>query len=1113
MKRTLLFALLFALTVFSSCGGGGTSATVRGFGSNFTLASVSWGRLAEILDADGNSLGKKVISPSLDSDSTHFTVSNNPITEITEVQLIPVAGTALYQESLNLLDKDSSGNSTLATPTVRGPDDSIGFGVIPSNAALKLQFNVPVDFSTVSSNTIKFLVGSPPTLPFYGVYYPDVTDSSVVIFKPTISNLENIATGLSVNPIGFPRSTTEANGNLDILLPIVLDPLTGQNVVIKSSDGQNLAVVNNPINSITGAINRRYRSGGDTDSNGGFLIDSDPPQILGTQSMTISSVLDPSPVNASRQRITFSIDSTFCQDLVPVEDDVLVQGSAFGLVKSVISTGVNNVVDVLVLSGSFSEGAGFYKTPYEELVHGDLKPCFVSVTPINSAATPPTSWLNNDSTFTVEFSEPINTSSVLPFRTFAITNRDVELDDSVDPDDSDLILDLDLAPSDFGALWNSFVVGEIFPSADRKSFRFEPLMDLNDTKTYDLHIVWGDPTGNLEGIRDLAGNALDITEDFRVEEMTVDPSEPDTTTNVRVFRFKAIDLDEDGISAFPETNVLSGNGQGSFAAPNGGITGRNATPYRRIMDDTQTFIGAMNVTPSGLQTPFVPLGARMMTLYRYHDVFGGQIPAGEIGGRGPNVNEKDTWHVDVKGFSWSPFGGNAFPDAFDRLQILMGHSLYSPIVQVDTLNTTGPWSTTGFNNSSENTGTDITVGSGPRRNFVNQAFETARYIRSGAQIGMGRQIENSDPDAADPGFDITNTVLDASPFIINPSKMYRLGQHDYIPFEDGNGNGFSNTITWRDLTMTQTTGSALGNPFLGGGYADITSADINLAGSICGSLNLNPIEGMDSTEFCRVQLTPTRTYNFNPTTGGGSPSASFPSIALPLLMEFRCYPGSGVGGNGLATSFMYNTNQGGDQNPPLNQVTLPASRIFSQGYRTNTGFQRIVSPANASVWDTPRGGFSPSAQAETASHDPTMYWGVLDLQNRTSVFFSRWFDTGATNANARTYGGVVIEPSIGDLPAGTDIVVEFRAATSITTTSSIATNANNLDPYGNCNTPSSNGVFACTTSLGATGLTDWTSDITSLAVGKRYLQMRVRLISNAETNLRPTVKGIGIVYQ
>lgn len=1100
--------------VFNSCGGGGSSsATVKGFGSNFTLVSLSWGRLAEIIDHEGNLLGKKVISPSLASDSTHFTVVSNPITEITELQLIPNKGTALYKEAIQLLDHDSSGNSTLVTPTVRGPEDQIGFGVIPSNAALKLQFNLPIDFTTLSSNTVKFLVGNPPTVPFYGVFYPDLTDSSIVIFKPTISNLENISTGLAVNPIGFPRSIREVDGNLDLYLPTEVNPLIGQNVVLKSKDGQAVAAVNNPVLSSTGAINRRYRSGGDIDANGGFLIDTEPPKILGTQAMSISNVQSPPNLQPSRQRITFSINSGFCQDLIPVNEDVLVQGTAFGLVKSVISTGINNIVDVLVLSGVFSEGAGFYKTPYRELFHGDLKPCFVTIGPINENVAPTEEWLKNDSSFTVEFSEAIKNSTVLPFRTFAITNRDVDLDDSVDPDNSNLITDLGLAASDHGALWNSFVVGEIVPSVDRKRFRFVPLMELNDSKTYDLHLVWGNPVSGSEGIRDLAGNALNLTEDFRIEGMTVDPHEANKTTNVRVFRFKSIDLNEDAVSVYPETNVLSGSGQGRFVAPHGGISGRTATPYRRIMDDTQTFIGAMTPTPAGLQTPFVPLGARMMTLYRYHDVFGGQIPVGEIGGQGPHLDEKNTWHVDIKGFSWSPFGGTIFADQFDRFQILMGHSLYSPIVQVDTLNTTGPWQSTGFNTSNSNTdgaGGGVTEGSGPRRHFANQVFETARYIRAGAQVGMGRPRTVDDPEAEDQGFDVTNSVLDASPFLINPSKIYRLGAHDYIPFEDSDGKGFSRTVTWRDLTMIERSGNNLGNPFLGGGYANITTADINLQGSICGSLALNPIEGMDSTEFCRVQLTPTRSYNFHPSTGGAAPSASFPSIALPLLMEFRCYPGGGGAGNSLATSFMFSTNQNGSQNPPLNQDTLPASRIFSQGYRSNSGFQRVVTPNNPSVWENPRGGFNPGAQAETASHDPVLYWGVLDLQNTTSIFFSRWIDTEDANP---VYGGVVVEPAIEDRPEGTEILVEFRAATSINESSSVAFNANALDPYGNCDTPHSNGVFSCTTPLSPIdGLTDWTHDITSLT-GKRYLQMRVSLIANSETNLSPTVQGIGIVYQ
>jgi len=147
---------------------------------------------------------------------------------------------------------------------------------------------------------------------------------------------------------------------------------------------------------------------------------------------------------------------------------------------------------------------------------------------------------------------------------------------------------------------------------------------------------------------------------------------------------------------------------------------------------------------------------------------------------------------------------------------------------------------------------------------------------------------------------------------------------------------------------------------------------------------------------------------------------------------------------------------------------------------------------------------------------PTVYWGVVEMQKRETVFFSRWIDLGDGSALNPTFGGAVVEPDPADLPLGTDIKVDFRGATSVTdgasSNSALAT-ASALDPYGNCDCPDSNSFFPCDETT-ITGLTDWTSDLDSLSdMNLRFIQVRFRLIADEASGQVPTIKGFGLTYQ
>jgi hypothetical protein len=61
-----------------------------------------------------------------------------------------------------------------------------------------------------------------------------------------------------------------------------------------------------------------------------------------------------------------------------------------------------------------------------------------------------------------------------------------------------------------------------------------------------------------------------------------------------------------------------------------------------------------------LQTPLVPLGAKMHSLWRYCDV-------------GFGLLDESTYNVDVEGLDWAPLGGGVVSDTFHQFAILLSH--------------------------------------------------------------------------------------------------------------------------------------------------------------------------------------------------------------------------------------------------------------------------------------------------------------------------------------------------------------------------------------------------------------------------------------------------------
>ena len=234
-----------------------------------------------------------------------------------------------------------------------------------------------------------------------------------------------------------------------------------------------------------------------------------------------------------------------------------------------------------------------------------------------------------------------------------------------------------------------------------------------------------------------------------------------------------------------------------------------------------------------------------------------------------------------------------------------------------------------------------------------------------------------------------------------------------------------------------------------------------------------------------------------------------PTIGLPLLMEFRCFPDSGaLGLNAL------------DINLATNTSSRPNFRAFSAGGTNSTGQAVTVNP---DLEDIAHGGFNPSSTPPgqvTLRYDNTVYLGEMDLVLRVSRVHTIWIDS---QVNAPTYLTPVMEPSGSNQPLGTSIDLAFRGATIMSpANANIASDGSFIDQYGNpalCVViPSMTNpctLQVCTTN-GVPGFlgnnSSWRTTIQQIN-GAKYFQVRMTFVSNTETNLSPSLSSLGFVFK
>jgi len=315
-------------------------------------------------------------------------------------------------------------------------------------------------------------------------------------------------------------------------------------------------------------------------------------------------------------------------------------------------------------------------------------------------------------------------------------------------------------------------------------------------------------------------------------------------------------------------------------------------------------------------------------------------------------------------------------------------------------------------------------------------------------------------------------------YVVNPNdlKIASTGAEKVMPYPLNQGLPVSQYryYTWRDTAVLAK-----------GGYGNGPGAELRIVCTIAYGTAL-------ACAGCP----------FTPITG----SNPAPSLAMPLLMEFRCYPDTGaLGLNALDVSYTGNS------------WSYPNFRAYSTGGSDASG-DHTVEP---DLETTASGGFNPASMPpgqRTLAVDNTVYLGEMDLVTRVSRMYSIWLDSQML---APIYDPPVIEPRDSEQPSLTSIRLDYRGASFVTPIgSNIAADANFIDPYGDATLCQNPLGVPCTTMVCSTngvpvffqGVKTWHPNIAEIN-GAKLFQVRVTFFSNTDTNLSPSMSGLGFPFR
>ena len=671
-------------------------ANNMGNGSEVHISRQAYGRLVEVFGLDSSGIrvhmaSDFVMAPTQVSDGQDYVVEANPVTAqqvlviLRDVMDTTASGglaqfhSLLYSVGENLMpifDADTMGAGL--------------YSMVPRNSAVVLQFDDVIDPSTISDTTLRLSVGSPPITPFEARILPDpfhgelisggagnspIYRSTRIIIDTTVTEIESFQyePPLPINGVGFPAGLDVNLASVEVRIPTVMSSAVGQNKLLMNPSGHPLTTNSNgPVDwsSPTVDVIRAARSGGSGDVTGdaynGFLLDNIPPEVVGTQHVSID--MAPQYLGGADfllPQVTF--DSIFCSS-TPSAGDVFYQDGLFAEVSqapSIVKDGIlKNVVVRVLLYPTLWDDAGSQGVQ-EWILNGQgdseflaafdpsddmgQETCFVRILPTPLGyPSQPTTGLAPASSFTLRFSEPMDPSSVTAFDAMTLTRQP-------------------MPPSGQPPLPTSdFVVGSMVQTLDLLEFTYVPDLPLAHWlgSAYDY---WLTLSADDLAATDLSGNHPGTL--LPSIKASTDPTAINQRNGGRVSRFTG--MDEEAPLGDPQTGPIpEWTGQHLYDLVRQSIKPRPVVRTWTNVDRSQPMVTQMVAFSLGIQTPLSSLGSKMQQMWRYVDFSFG-------------LADPSNHNVDLEGIWWAPVGGAVGSDYFSNFEIQMGHSLYAPDEYID----------------------------------------------------------------------------------------------------------------------------------------------------------------------------------------------------------------------------------------------------------------------------------------------------------------------------------------------------------------------------------------------------------------------------------------------
>ncbi len=463
-----------------------------------------------------------------------------------------------------------------------------------------------------------------------------------------------------------------------------------------------------------------------------------------------------------------------------------------------------------------------------------------------------------------------------------------------------------------------------------------------------------------------------------------------------------------------------------------------------LFNSDRMIVSATAASPffaGGIQNPLNPFGARLQSVWR------------EVDFSLSRINPAD-FNLDVEQMYWAPFTQSPITfDEFDRISLFLGHSEKRP---------------------------EVCLGAGDALPlFYNSGLVQKFEDNFAFNPKATNNLEKDDPPPPHPAFLETNMVIDSGRTFTEPNGVNR-----YLPLPEFQEPYF----VWRDETSTVQGGEAgflnggglarssdtfgqryapfIASPFLGGSGRLTT---VNSSNSVVtntgywGNGSGSSLMGTPGSPGTSVLGASRRIERFS----GGTIAA----MGLPLLADFQILPDDPdlpVNGGFVATGF-----NGWQISVPVQSSFYPFFRAYSGGFSGGGNSAPIfVSPSDL-AWSQAASGFNldgtPSCITSgmgginvgvtVCGLDNSVYWIMADFLKRQSVVTAGFVEIlnphrmpprvngdgdprlgpyfSQQNGSFALPTGVLpsfdwsTEPPLDQLPAGTQIVPEFRAASRL----------------------------------------------------------------------------------